>query len=273
MTAAPFDIVESPVLEYFRRMPGSIQSIERAAAILRLLERGSGRLALGEIAAALGLAKGTVHGILRTLQDVGFVEQDQAGGRYQLPAGGPHARASRMDPNLLRARAMNWSDSLAARSGEAVRIGVPSEGMVLVVHHVFRPDDTAQTSDFGATLPLHATAWGKVLLAWDNDLSTAALSGILPALTSRTVVKPAALTRMLADVRAQGWAIDVGEFMPGEASVAAPLRLPGGSVVGAIGVSGPADRLCANTIRPRQDLLVSVVEASRSVSRDLAVDR
>ena len=52
-----------------------MQSIERAAAILRLLARGSGRLGVSEIAGSLGLARGTAHGILRTLHGVGFVEQ------------------------------------------------------------------------------------------------------------------------------------------------------------------------------------------------------
>ena len=63
-------------------MPGPIQSIERAAAVLRLLARGSGPMAVGEIAAALDLAKPTAHGILRTLLGVGFVDQDPATGRY-----------------------------------------------------------------------------------------------------------------------------------------------------------------------------------------------
>ena len=56
------------------RVPGAVQSIERAAAILRLLARGSGRLGVSEIANSLGLARSTAHGILRTLQGVGFVE-------------------------------------------------------------------------------------------------------------------------------------------------------------------------------------------------------
>ena len=69
-----------------RNMPGTVQSIERAAAILRMLAGGTGRLGLGEIARSLDLAKGTTHGILRTLQHVGFVEQDRVSGRYQLGA-------------------------------------------------------------------------------------------------------------------------------------------------------------------------------------------
>src|SRR3954464_14877375 len=70
-----------------RSMPGTIQSIERAAAVLRLLG-GAGRpLALAEVAAPLDLPRPTVHGILRTLRDVGFVEQDRDTGRYSLGSG------------------------------------------------------------------------------------------------------------------------------------------------------------------------------------------
>jgi len=67
-------------------MARNIQSLERAAAMLRLLAGGERRLGLSDIASSLGLAKGTAHGILRTLQQEGFVEQDEASGRYQLGA-------------------------------------------------------------------------------------------------------------------------------------------------------------------------------------------
>ena len=126
-------------------MPKSIQSIERAAAVLRLLARGPGRLGVVELAGSLGLPKGTVHGILRTLAGVGFVEQDGITGKYQLGATLLHLGTSYLDVNELRSRAINWADALASRSGEAVRIGTLLEGRVLVVHHVFRPDDSLQT--------------------------------------------------------------------------------------------------------------------------------
>ena len=83
-----------------------------------------------------------MHGILRTLQHVGFVEQDEETGKYQLGAALLHMGSSYLDGNELRTRALNWSDSLAARSDESVRIGTLHEGQVLIVHHVFRPDDS-----------------------------------------------------------------------------------------------------------------------------------
>lgn len=189
-----FDIVEPGVPVKFPVMPGPIQSIERAAAVLRLLARGSGRLGVADIAGALGLAKPTAHGILRTLHGVGFVEQDPASGKYQLGAALLHLGTSYLDANELRSRAINWADGLAARTGESVRIGAPAEGTVVVVHHVFRPDNTEQALEVGELLPPHATALGKVLLAYDSDLAAAVRGSALPSLTRRTIVDRVALT-------------------------------------------------------------------------------
>ncbi|HEY0499846.1 MAG TPA: IclR family transcriptional regulator [Kutzneria sp.] len=247
-------------------MPGPIQSIERAAAMLRLLARGSGQYGLAEISASLGLPKGTAHGILRTLQRVEFVEQDQETGRYKLGAALLHLGTSYLDANELRSRSLNWADALAARSGQEVRIGVHHDGAVLVVHHVFRPDDTMQTLGVGAMLPLHATAFGKVLLAYDTSLTRSPLT----SLTRRTIVSPQALERVLAQVRAGGWASEAEECMPGEASIAAPIRAFGGLVVGAIGVSGAVDRICDSTSRPKPALVSQVASAAEAVSRALS---
>ncbi|MBE1494450.1 DNA-binding IclR family transcriptional regulator [Amycolatopsis lexingtonensis] len=249
-------------------MPGPIQSIERAAAILRLLARGSGRLGVGEIAESLELAKGTAHGILRTLQGVGFVEQDRDSGKYQLGAALLHLGTSYLDVNELRSRAINWADALAARSGEAVRIGAPLEGRVLVVHHVFRPDDSLQTLDVGTLLPLHATALGKVLLAYDTTLKAD-----LESYTRRTLVTQTAIKRACAKVREAGWAAENGEMISGEAGIAAPIRGHGGIVVGAIGVSGAVERICEPDGSPSPRLLGHVRDAARAVSRDLGASR
>src|ERR1700684_3514368 len=146
-------------------MPRRIQSIERAAAILRLLSGRSRRLGVAELAGELRLPKGTVYGILRTLQAVGFVEQDRESGKYQLGPALLHMGSSYLDGNELRTRALNWADGLATRSGESVRIGTLHENQVLIVHHVFRPDDTRQALEVGSLLPAHATALGQVPLA------------------------------------------------------------------------------------------------------------
>ena len=250
-------------------MPGSVQSIERAAAILRLLANSSGRLGIGEISRSLDLAKGTTHGILRTLQAVGFIEQDDVSGKYQLGAALLHLGTSYLDVNELRSRSINWADPLAARSGEAVRIGTILDGKVLVVHHVFRPDDTFQTLDIGTLLPLHATALGKVLLAY----RAARPAESLERFTHRTVVAARELAGDLEKVREAGWAAEIEEYTVGEAAVAAPIRGYGGLVVGAIGVSGLVERICDSKYRPLPRLVGYVRNAARAVSRDLGAAR
>ncbi|WP_084961115.1 IclR family transcriptional regulator [Thermoactinospora rubra] len=254
-------------------MPGPVQSIERAAAILRLLASSSGRLGVGELASSLGLARGTVHGILRTLVRVGFVEQDEASGKYQLGAALLHLGTSYLDVNELRSRAINWADALAARSGEAVRIGTFLDGKVLVVHHVFRPDDTLQAMDVGTLLPLHATALGKVLLAYDANAAAAIRDAELERYCRRTITNHRELARVLTRVRDQGWAASVEEAVQGEAGIAAPIRGYGGLVVGAIGISGAVERLCDARRQPDPALVGYVRDAARAVSRDLGASR
>jgi DNA-binding IclR family transcriptional regulator len=249
-------------------VPKNIQSIERAAAILRLLSGRTRRLGVVDLAGELGLPKGTVHGILRTLQHVGFVEQDEETGKYQLGAALLHMGSSYLDGNELRTRALNWSDSLAARTNESVRIGTLHEGQVLIVHHVFRPDDSLQTLDVGALLPAHASALGKILLA-HHAYATAELARQgLESFTPATITDPGALERELERVRKRGWAADIGELVNGEVSCAAPILDRRGVTVGAMGVSGPPDRLLAAR-QPRGDVVAFVREAARAVSREL----
>jgi DNA-binding IclR family transcriptional regulator len=249
-------------------VPRTIQSIERAAAILRLLSGRTRRLGVVDLAGELGLPKGTVHGLLRTLQHVGFVEQDPETGKYQLGAALLHMGSSYLDGNELRTRALNWSDSLASRTHESVRIGTLHEGQVLIVHHVFRPDDSLQTLDVGSLLPAHATALGKILLAYHRYAAAEVTKGGLVAYTDATITEPERLERELARVRERGWASDVGELHSGQVSCAAPIIDRRGATVGAMGIFGPPERLLAAR-QPRGDLLAYVREAARAVSREL----
>ncbi len=249
-------------------MSGPIQSIERAAAILRLLSGRSRRLGVVELAGQLGLPKGTVHGILRTLQAVGFVEQDSDSGKYQLGAALLHIGSSYLDANELRTRALNWADALATLSGESVRIGTLHENQVLIVHHVFRPDDSRQALEVGSLVPTHATALGKALLAHHMYVLTELGSGHLASYTPATVTDVKALQRELEEIRQLGWASEVGELFPGIASIAAPIEDRRGVTAGAIGISGPIERLWKGR-RPRAELVADVMQSARTVSREL----
>ncbi|MCQ4084153.1 IclR family transcriptional regulator [Streptomyces sp. RB6PN25] len=253
-------------------MAGSIQSVERAAAILRLLAGGERRLGLTDVASTLGLAKGTAHGILRTLQQEGFVEQDDASGKYQLGAELLRLGNSYLDVHELRARALVWTDDLARSSGESVYLGVLHKEGVLIVHHVFRPDDSRQVLEVGAMHPLHSTALGKVLAAYDPVAHGEAVEGEREAFTPRTVTSLQGFEDVLDITRARGWAADLEETWDGVASVAAPIHDRRRVPVGAVGVTGAVERVCEDgEIRAR--LVAAVRDCARAVSRDLGGGR
>ena len=254
-------------------MARNIQSLERAAAMLRLLAGGERRLGLSDIASSLGLAKGTAHGILRTLQQEGFVEQDDASGRYQLGAELLRLGTTYLDVHELRARALVWTDDLARSSGESVYLGVLHQQGVLIVHHVFRPDDSRQVLEIGAMQPLHSTALGKVLSAYDPVAHSEALEADRKAVHRPDGVRAGGASSSVLDLtRARGYAADVEETWEGVASVAAPIHDRRRMPVGAVGITGAVERLCRDgELRP--ELIAAVRDCARAVSRDLGAGR
>jgi len=237
------------------RKRGSIQSIDRATAILKALASGPRRLGVSELADRLGLARPTVHGLLQTLQSHGFVEQDRHSDKYQLGPGLLQLGYSYLDLNELRARSITYADHLATRTGAAVRVGVMHGASVVVVHHVFRPDAAFGVLEVGLQLPLHASALGKA---------------VLPRLTKQTV-NQADLQRELEVIRDSGVATEREEAVLGESSAAAPIFDHGGTAVGAIGVVDSTDRIFPRGLA--RGLSAALGEAARGVSRELGAPR
>jgi DNA-binding IclR family transcriptional regulator len=249
-----------------------IQSVERAARILAVLGSGTPRLGVTEIADRLGLAKPTVHGLLRTLEKHDLVAQDPDTGKYSLGPGVVSLGNAFLDGSELRARSLLWAESLAQRANEAVWVAILSGTRVIVLHHVFRPDNTVQILEVGAAIPWHACALGHAIVANLPEAGRArALAGDLAPLTGRTKTSRAALSRALGQVRKQGYAVEDQEATVGDAGVAAPILGRDGVVAGAIGVVGAADRLLARTVR--DELARAVQEAARAISRDLGAGR
>ncbi len=254
-------------------MTATVQSVERAAAMLRLLADENEPVGLAQIASALGLAKGTAHGLLRTLQDVGFIEQTYATGPYRVAPEVFRLGWARLDLNELRSKALNWTDALAARTGESARVAAFHDGQATVAHHVFRADRSAQVLLTGSPVPLHASALGKILLAFDPGAARSIMGKELPSFTFRTITERLPLQRELATVRDQGWAASVEESESGATAIAAPIRDGGGYVVATVGIEGETGRMCDEKSRPRTALVSQVVRAGRCISRELGHGR
>jgi DNA-binding IclR family transcriptional regulator len=240
-----------------------IQSIDRAAKILFLLQ-GSRRLGISELAAALALPPSTVHGIVKSLQAHGLVAQQPSGNRYVLGPALLKLSSVYLDTLDVRARSMRWMHELSHRTGLASRLGVELFGEVIVIHHDRRPDGSEQMPETGVTIPSHASALGKVLLAYDAAHAGDALSRPLASLTAETTTDPDLLHEEFERVRREALGFENEEAVIGEASVAAPICDDEGDVIAAIAVV-----MQAGEWPPTEAVLNDLREAARNVSRDL----
>jgi len=201
--------------------------LDKAVAVLRASTGAP--VGLADLCAVTGLPRATVHRLAVGLEVHGLLARD-ANGRWipgpflaVLAAGAP-------DP-LVNASA-EVLPRLRDRTGESVQVYRP-DGLARICIAVAEPvAGLRDTVPLGARLPMNAGSGAKVLAAWADPS------------TQRALLVDATFTeRTLAEVRRRGWAQSVAEREPGVASVSAPVRNPKGSVIAAVSVSGPVERI------------------------------
>lgn len=218
--------------------------IQQTMRVLRLFSPDRRHLGVIEAAELLGRPKSSVSRLLRSMEAEGFLSRDEASGRFRLSlalaALGELARASTSMQRLARP----VLEELVERTGETSNL-VVLDGSEAVNVEVVRSSRAVQhVGVLGRRLPLHATAAGKVLLAWaPAGVQERILAGPLPALASRTLTDPAALARELACVRDQGYATASRELEEELAAASAPVRDHRGAVVAAVTTSAPLSRV------------------------------
>jgi DNA-binding IclR family transcriptional regulator len=240
-----------------------IQSIDRAARILSSLQ-GARHLGISELAAELDLPPSTVHGLVSSLREHGLVAQEPGTSRYMLGPTLLKLSSVYLDTLDVRARAMRWTAELARRTGCAVRLAVPLFAEVIVIHHNRRPNRAEQMPETGVTIPAHASALGKAMLAYDADAAAEVLAGPLRSLTGQTITEPDALAIQLAQVARRGIAHEEDEAVLGESCIAAPVSDRSGQVVAAVGVVLPT-----GDYPPGAYVIDDLREAARNISREL----
>ncbi|BAS27164.1 IclR family transcriptional regulator [Limnochorda pilosa] len=239
-----------PTLPPPARGPGAatIQSVVRAITILELLAARGEPVGLGELSEQVGLNRTTLHHLLATLVDLGWLVKD---GRRRYAIGSRMLEVTSRHLGSLRefdlgAAARPYMDELWNELNETVHLWVPLPAEALCVEIDFvestRPLRTVGT--LGRPLPLYPTAPGRIFLAAMEPPRVRrylAATSLLPH-TRQTVTGVAELEEIIGRVRAEGAAVDVQEHMEGVVVVAAPVRSKAGSVVGACGLSLPLSR-------------------------------
>jgi DNA-binding IclR family transcriptional regulator len=220
-----------------------VQSVERAIAILEYLAR-TDWAGVTDVGHALGVHKSTAFRLLSTLESRGLVEQHLQSGKYRLGFGLVHlAHAVTVGPDITR-QAQPGCEWLARHSEETVTLSVLEGNESVTIDQILSTSTVASRSWLGRRTPLHCTSPGKVFLAHLDEAERATIiSGQHDRYTEHTIVDPDVLSAEIDEVRANGFATTSEEFEEGLSAAAAPVYAADGSVVAAIGLSGPSYRL------------------------------
>lgn len=237
----------------------SVQSVIRALSLLDIMADSPGECTLGEISEQARLPSSTVHRLLTSLIQVGYVTQDPVTNRYGL--GNTLIRLSHVavrKHNLIRI-ARPWLEKMAAQTGETVNLTARFEDSVIQLDHVDSPNMLRVSYPAGERFPLHASASGKVFLAYlPQGEFDRFLARTPEAFTAATVVKPEELESEIATTRARGYALDDAERELGVRCVAAPVFNSLGHVDAAISISGPSVRISLERLHELAGDLVNV---------------
>ncbi|WP_166353979.1 IclR family transcriptional regulator [Phytoactinopolyspora limicola] len=225
------------------RATGHVQSVERAIAILEYLARADWA-GVTDVGNALGVHKSTAFRLLNTLESRGLVEQHIQSGKYRLGFGLVHlAHAVTVGPDVTR-QAQPGCEWLARQSEETVTLSVLEGNESVTIDQILSTSTVASRSWLGRRTPLHCTSPGKVFLAGLDDAERESIiAGPHERYTDHTIVDPNQLAEEIDRVRADGYATSSEEFEEGLSAAAAPVYAADGSVIAAIGLSGPSYRL------------------------------
>ncbi|WP_029705595.1 IclR family transcriptional regulator [Arthrobacter sp. TB 26] len=190
-------------------------------AILEVFEKSDGALTMAEIASQSGLPVSTTHRLVQDIVEWGMLERTSTG-RYQV--GIRLWELAQKAGRQLREAARPWIQDLFALTGETVLITVRQERDSLVVDRAHGAKRAARTSRVGSRLPLHSTAMGKVLLAYEEEwVRQSYLQGPLAQLTPATHTNPQRLIEELAQICEQGYALSIEEVRQGACAIAVPV--------------------------------------------------
>jgi IclR family acetate operon transcriptional repressor len=237
---------------------GSVQSIERAFTLLEIMADQGGMASLSHLAATTGLPLPTIHRLVRTLVDIGYVRQDTSRQYVLAPK---LIRLGESSASMLSVWARPHLSRVVDELGESANLAMLDGDQIVYVAQVPSRHSMRMFTEVGRRVLPHCTAVGKALMA---KMPPPQVGEILqrtgmPRYTENTITDTHEFADALESIAAQGYAVDEGEQEVGVRCVAVavegiPARL-------AISISGPATRMTDAVIERAVPLLTKVQAA------------
>lgn len=242
------------------------KTLVKGLAVLEALVQHGGPCGVSDLAASLKLSKSNAHRLLNTLVDAGFVVVGD--GRYSasLKVWELGTRViSRYDVRKFAHPAMQ---RLARMTDEGVRLTTfdPERLEVVYIDSIDSQQAVRTFTEVGGRAPVHCTSSGKVLLAYQTADVIRRATKKLKSYTKATITKPAELVRHLEKVRRDGYALNQREYSEQVRGVAAPIFGWDGTVIAALSIAAPAERLSQSVLRR---YVAAICECAADVSSQM----
>lgn len=220
-----------------------VNSVSNALRLLTELAESPEGSGVSELANRLELGKSTVHLLLATLADYGFVER-LAAGIYRLGIAAFEIGSAVPESSRFGGTLAPPMRRLADLSREAVSLAIHRGTDAIIVQRFESASILRAEIKIGTRMPVHSCGSGKVLLSrlTRDELDTLFPGEDLPPVTRYTLRKKSALLRQLTDVRRHGYATNDEEYTDEVRGIATAIRDRHGAVAAALSLAGPTSR-------------------------------
>ena len=242
----------------------NVRAVERALQILGCFDDEHPERGISDIAHAVGLHKATAHRIVTTLVNYGFLERLVDEQKYRLGLELPNLGYKVLRRMDLRREALPFMKQLVEEWDETCDLSLFDQGKIFYIEVLRGNRALTISAAVGQRMPAHATASGKLFLAYllENELA-AILSQTLDAHTVKTITSPDKLREQLEKIRDQGYAVDCEEYEPGVCAIAAPIFSRSGRVVAALGCPSPITRMTPERV---SEIAAAFKETAKAIS-------
>ncbi|MEO0495267.1 MAG: IclR family transcriptional regulator [Actinomycetota bacterium] len=241
----------------------SVQSIERAFAVLRTLATGPSGVT--ELAEQVDLPKSTVARLLSALETEGAVAQVEQGGEYRLGQGLLDIAGATEPGRNLAATVRPWLLWISEEIGEAAGLSIVRDREIHYLDHAVPETDVMVRDWTGESLPIQSVPSGMAIMAgWSDAVLDEFLSHPLEASTAYTLVDPDEVRERISAVQSLGYAWGYEEGVDGINSVAVAIDDGSDTPVAALHVHGPAYRF-PNPDRTH-DIGMQLIEAAAGIA-------
>jgi IclR family KDG regulon transcriptional repressor len=245
-----------------------IKSVHRAITILYLFNHRRPRLGISEISHILNLPKATVHGLVRTLLSVGFLQQDPETRKYQLGLK-LYEIGITLAMNLeINQKALGPANKLAKSVNLVSRIAIYDGDSTLITLNIDPRSKSLFVHQIGPRIPAYCSSLGKAILAFlsDEELNAYLSQTKLVQYTPRTITRKERLLMELKETRQRGYSIDQEETTLGLVCLGAPIFGKNGRLEASISLSGDP-----NSFQRRQpkDLAEKLIKTAGEISRSM----